>query len=63
MKNKSKSQSSYRLYNGDCLEYMKDLPNKSVDLILTDPPYNIAKHSTGNIRLSGHAVINNDLGE
>ena len=26
---------------GDCLELMKELPDKSIDLILTDPPYNI----------------------
>ncbi len=26
---------------GDCLEVMKDIPDKSVDLILTDPPYGI----------------------
>ena len=24
---------------GDCLEYMKTLPDKSFDLVLTDPPY------------------------
>ena len=24
---------------GDCLELMKDIPDKSVDLIVTDPPY------------------------
>jgi len=24
---------------GDCLEVMKDIPDKSVDLVLTDPPY------------------------
>lgn len=24
---------------GDCLELMKDIPNGSVDLVLTDPPY------------------------
>lgn len=29
----------YQLYNGDCLEVMKNIPDKSVDLILTDPPY------------------------
>lgn len=29
----------YQLYNGDCLEIMKNIPDKSVDLILTDPPY------------------------
>ena len=27
------------LYNGDCLEVMKDIPDKSVDLILCDLPY------------------------
>ena len=27
------------LLHGDCLELMKDIPDKSVDLILTDPPY------------------------
>ena len=32
-----------KLLHGDCLELMKDIPNKSVDLILTDPPYNIGK--------------------
>ena len=26
---------------GDCLEVMKDLPDNSVDLVLTDPPYGI----------------------
>jgi len=30
-------------YQGDCLEVMKDIPDKSVDLILTDPPYGITK--------------------
>jgi site-specific DNA-methyltransferase (adenine-specific) len=30
-----------RLANGDCLEYMKIIPTNSVDLIQTDPPYNL----------------------
>lgn len=29
----------YKLYKGDCLEVMKDIPNKSVDMILCDLPY------------------------
>jgi len=29
------------LYNGDCLEEMKQVEDNSIDLILTDPPYNI----------------------
>lgn len=28
-----------QLYNGDCLEVMKNIPDSSVDLVLTDPPY------------------------
>ncbi|MGB6825950.1 DNA-methyltransferase [Psychrobacter sp.] len=28
------------LRHGDCLELLKDIPDGSVDLILTDPPYN-----------------------
>jgi site-specific DNA-methyltransferase (adenine-specific) len=28
-----------RIYNEDCLQGMKRIPDKSVDMILTDPPY------------------------
>lgn len=28
-----------KLLQGDCLELMKDIPDGSVDLVLTDPPY------------------------
>ena len=28
---------------GDCLEVMKCIPDKSIDLVLTDPPYGITK--------------------
>jgi site-specific DNA-methyltransferase (adenine-specific) len=27
------------LINGDCIKVLKDLPNNSVDLVITDPPY------------------------
>ena len=30
---------SVNLFNGDCLEVMKGIPDGSVDLVLTDPPY------------------------
>lgn len=29
---------------GDCLELMKDIPDGSVDLVLTDPPYGTMKN-------------------
>lgn len=32
-----------KIYNQDCLEFMKLLPDKSVDLIIADPPYNIGQ--------------------
>lgn len=34
------------IYNEDCLEGMKRIPDKSIDLILTDPPYlcNYSRH-------------------
>jgi len=28
-----------KIYNKDCLEFMKELQNESVDLIIADPPY------------------------
>ncbi len=34
------------LHKGDCLELMKDIPDGSVDLVVTDPPYKM-NHSTG----------------
>ena len=33
------------LKQGDCLELMKDIPDKSIDLIVTDPPY-LIKYKT-----------------
>ena len=60
------------LLKGDCLELMKDIPDESVDLIVTDPPYKM-NHSTGgctNIGLrnkwsgnikAGNTVMNFDI--
>ena len=32
-----------KLYRGDCMEMIRGVPDKSIDLVLTDPPYNIGK--------------------
>lgn len=32
-----------KIHHGDCLELMKDIPDKSINLIVIDPPYNIGK--------------------
>ena len=46
---------------GDSRDVIKRIPDNSIDFILTDPPYNIGKHSTGNIPLSGRSEMNNDV--
>lgn len=51
------------LINGNCFDVLKKIPNNSIDLILTDPPYNIAQYSTGNIKFDWRSDINNDLAE
>lgn len=35
------------LQQGDCLELMKNIPDGSVDLIVTDPPYKITSRGNG----------------
>jgi DNA modification methylase len=32
-----------KIHQGDCLELLKQIPNDSINLIITDPPYNISK--------------------
>ncbi|MBR4564242.1 MAG: DNA adenine methylase [Paludibacteraceae bacterium] len=51
----------YYIALGDSHELIKSIPDHSVDFILTDPPYNLAQHSTGNIPLPGRSAMNNDL--
>ena len=34
---------NYKLLQGDCLELMKDIPDKSIDMILCDLPYGTTK--------------------
>lgn len=47
------------LMQGDCLDRMKEIPDGSIDLVLTDPPYNIARDN--NFTTMGRAGI--DFGE
>ncbi len=41
----SLSEQQVLLYNGDCLEIMKDIPDGSIDLILCDLPYETLNRS------------------
>lgn len=49
----------YELYNGDSLEIMNKMEKESVDVIITDPPYNISRDN--NFKTMGRAGI--DFGE
>ena len=53
----------YVIKNLDAREYIKTIPDASIDLILTDPPYNLSLYSTGNIKFTWRKDINNDLAE
>lgn len=50
--------SDIKLMHGDCLELMKEIPDGSVDLVLTDPPYGIDFQS--HRRKKMYNKINND---
>lgn len=40
-----------KLYNGDCLELMKDIPDKSIDMVLCDLPYGTTNRNKWDIIL------------
>ena len=56
-------EENYKIHLGDSYKLIKQIPTNSVDLILTDPPYNLSNYSTGNIKLSWRKDINNDVAE
>lgn len=33
---------SMKLFQGDCVSILKDMPDNSVDSIVTDPPYGLS---------------------
>lgn len=35
-------QNRFKLYKGNCLEVLADIPENSIDLIFADPPYNLS---------------------
>lgn len=40
---------NYKLYQGDCLELMKDISDKSIDMVLCDLPYGTTSCKWDNI--------------
>ncbi|MFN3739832.1 MAG: DNA-methyltransferase [Thermodesulfovibrionales bacterium] len=43
IKNHFSIENKVTLFYGDCLLFMKEIPDKSIQLIVTSPPYNIGK--------------------
>lgn len=49
-----------KVIQGDCLEVMKDIPDKSVDCIITDPPYGMKYQSAWRTATPQFKKIEND---
>ena len=49
----------YKLLHGDCLQFMKQIPDKSIDLIITDPPYEFDNHGGGKNEFSSRKLVKN----
>lgn len=47
------------VYNCDCLEYMKSLPDKYFDLCIADPPYGMGNSRCNKSRHSGNGKLAN----
>ena len=53
-----------KIYNMDCLEGMKLIPDNCIDLIITSPPYNLGKqHHTGNNRFKSYNEYDDNMPE
>ena len=39
-----------KLLQGDCMELMNNIPNESIDLVLTDIPYNVVNREDNGLR-------------
>lgn len=37
------------LYNADCMDIMRDMPDKAFDLAIVDPPYGIGINKSGRL--------------
>lgn len=49
-----------KLYNGDCLELFSSIPDNSVDMVLTYPPYGINYYSNYRVKSDKFDFLKND---
>ena len=50
------------LKQGDCIELMHQLPESSIDLVITDPPYNISNYGNSLTKV-GNKIVRADFGD
>lgn len=44
-----------QIINADCLDILRELPDKCIDLVLTDPPYGLKRHERGSLRIDNNS--------
>lgn len=61
LKDEWEQKNSTRLIHGDFYEEALSIPSGSVDLVITDPPYNVSSEQV--FKLAGRSDINQNFGE
>lgn len=59
--NQFKNQNKITLYQGDCIDFLKSVPNNSISLIVTSPPYNLGKEYEKRICIDDYVVWQRDV--
>lgn len=49
------------VYNCDCLEYMRSLPDKYFDLTIADPPFGINIHKSGRLKKYNQQWVDDEI--
>ena len=52
-----------KVYCGDCLELMKDIPDGSIDCVITDPPYGMNKDFANDTPAEADVVVKSAITE
>ena len=63
MLSKSRGTDDWKMIFEDSRKAIKKIPDQSIDLICTDPPYNLSNYSTGNIQFDWRQDLNNDVAD
>ena len=50
-----------KIHHADCMDIMKDMNDKCIDLVITDPPYNIKRFERGSLRFDKNNNYKNGL--